>query len=118
MNKSYNNSEVPELLVKTKDGEFIFKNEEGSYSVRNDTIYGVGKYRPKDLDFDEILETEAAININDTKVIEIEKFNLTSTILLSALAVLTVTTIIIIIANFKPGISDEDIWRSMGNNLQ
>jgi hypothetical protein len=116
MNKSDNNSDTTELLVTTKDMEFIFKSEVGFYSVKNDSIYGVGKYRPRD--FDEPFESKVAININDTEKIQIEKLNLTSTILWSALAVLTVVSIILMITNFKLDISEKDIWRSIGNNVK
>jgi hypothetical protein len=116
MNKSNNNSDTTELLITTKNKEFIFKSDVSFYSVKNDTIYGVGKYRPRNID--EPFESKVAININDTEEIQIEKFNITSTILWSALAVLTVALIIGMVTSFKLGISEEDMWRSIGNNLK
>ena len=90
--KSDDNSEVPELLVKTKDKEFIFKSEISSYSVRNDTIYGIGKYRLRN--FDEPFESDVAININDTAEIQLNKFNLLNTLLISYAGVTVIAVII------------------------
>ena len=92
MNKSDDNSEIPELLVRTKDKEFIFKSEISSYSVRNDTIYGVGKYRQRIID--EPFDIDATININDTEEIQINKFNLLNTLLISYAAVTVIAVII------------------------
>lgn len=95
MYKSNNNPDTTELLVKTKDKEFIFKSEISNYSVRDDTIYGVGKYRQRFID--EQFESDVAININDTEEIQLNKFNLLNTILISYAAV----TVIVMIITFS-----------------
>ena len=114
MNNSDNNSEITELIIKTMDKEFIFNYELSSYSVRNDTIYGKGKYRPR---YDKN-QFQGNISLNDVEEIQVNKFNLTATILWSSLAVFTVTLIILMATSFKLDISEEDIWRGIGNNLQ
>jgi len=85
-----NTSDTSNLRVKTEDKEFIFKSEERSYSVKNDTIYGKGKYRFRNVDD----QFEGAVNINDAEEIQMDKFNLNTTILLAAAAVLTAWAII------------------------
>ena len=108
-NESDNNSQVPELLIKTKDKEFIFKNEEGSYSVRNDTIYGKGEYRLRYFDN----EFEGAVSVDEAKYIEINKFNLGTTLVLVSVLVLSVVVIVAAISSFK--IDFGDMWRGTGN---
>ena len=85
-----NTLDTSNLIVKTEDKEFIFKSEERSYSVKNDTIYGKGKYRFRNVDD----QFEGAVNINDAEEIQMDKFNLNTTILLAAAAVLTAWVII------------------------
>lgn len=104
MNKSDNNSEVPELLVKTKDIEFIFKSEINSYSVRDDTIYGIGKFRLRN--FDEPFESKVSININETKEIQINEFNLGSTLALTSVIALSIVCIVAIAGGVSDSISN------------
>jgi hypothetical protein len=96
-------------IIKTKDREFIFKNEEVSHSIKNDTIYGIGKYRLlKSVD-----QFEGAVTINESEKISINQFNLGATIALVSILVLSVAFIVAMISSFK--LEDEDIWRSIGN---
>ena len=94
MNKSDNNSETSELLVKTKDREFIFKSELSSYSVKNDTIYGNGKCRWRKVN--NSLESDVAININNVEEIQMERFNLATTIVLTSIVALSIVCIVLI----------------------
>ena len=43
-------SDTANLIVLTSDMEYIFKFDENTYSVRNDTIYGKGKCRLRNAD--------------------------------------------------------------------
>lgn len=79
------------LIVKTKEKEFVFKFEESFYSVRDDTIYGKGKYRFRNVDD----QFEVAVNINDAKEIQIDKFNLATTIALASVLVLAIVGVIV-----------------------
>ena len=94
MNKSDNNSETSELLVKTKDREFIFKSEISNYSVKNDTIYGNGKCRWRKVN--NSLESDVAININNVEEIQMERFNLATTIVLTSIVALSIVCIVLI----------------------
>ena len=85
-----NTSDTSNLRVKTEDKEFIFKSEERSYSVKNDTIYGKGKYRFRNVDD----QFEGAVNIDDAEEIQMDKFNLNTTILLAAAGALIIWAIV------------------------
>jgi len=106
------------LIVTTKDKEFIFKNEESSYSVRNDTIYGKGKYRLKGEYIPTYDKNQFQVNIslNDVEEIQVDQFNLGATIALVAILVLSVAIIVGTISSFE--LEDEDVWRSIDNSLQ
>ena len=99
---SYNDSDIPELLVITKDKEYIFKTEASSYSVSNDTIYGIGKYRLRYSDY----EFEGTVDFNEAEYIEIEKFNPAATITLVSVLVLSVLVIVAMISSFKMDVGD------------
>ena len=85
-----NSTEIPVLIVKTNEREFFFKSEESSYSVRNDTIYGKGKSRLRNVK----QQFEGAISINDVQEIQLDKFNLVTTIVLASIVVLSVVLVI------------------------
>jgi hypothetical protein len=106
------------LIVTTMDKEFIFKNEESSYSVRNDTIYGKGKYRLKGEYIPAYDKNQFQVNIslNDVEEIQVDQFNLGATIALVAILVLSVAVIVGTISSFE--LEDEDVLRSIDNNLQ
>jgi len=89
--KMNNTSDTTNLIVKTREEEYIFKFEESFYSVKDDTIYGRGKYRSRNVDD----QFEVAININDAKEIQIDKFNLGTTIVLASVLVLTIAGVIV-----------------------
>ncbi len=91
LDEFYNTTEIPVLIVKTNEREFFFKSEESSYSVRNDTIYGKGISRLRNVKQQQF---EVAISINDVQEIQLDKFNLTSTIVLASIVVLTVVLVI------------------------
>ena len=97
INSSDNDSDTPELLVTTKDKEYIFKSELSSYSVKNDTIYGEGKYRLRYFDD----EFKGFVDMNEAEYIEIEKFNPAATITLVSVLVLGVVLILAMISSFK-----------------
>jgi hypothetical protein len=97
INSSYNDSDMPELIVTTEDKEYIFKSETSSYSVMNDTIYGIGKYRLRYSDY----EFEGPVDFNEAEYIEIEKFNPAATITLVSVLVLSVVVIVAMISSFK-----------------
>ena len=92
-----NPTEIPVLIVKTNEREFFFKSEESSYSVRNDTIYGKGKSRLRNVK----QQFEVAISINDVQEIQLDKFNLTTTIVLASIVVFSVVLILSLVNNFK-----------------
>ena len=85
-------SDTSNLIVKTKEKEFVFKSEASFYSVKEDTIYGKGKYRFRNVDD----QFEGAVNINDVEEIQIDKFNLAPTIVLVSVLVLTIGGVIAI----------------------
>jgi hypothetical protein len=89
--KMNNASDTSNLIVKTKEKEFVFKFEESFYSVKDDTIYGKGKYRFRNVDD----QFEGAINLNDAEEIQIDKFNLGTTIALVSVLVLTIVDVIV-----------------------
>ena len=80
------------LIVKTKEKEFVFKFEESIYSIKDDTIYGKGKYRFRNVDD----QFEGAVSINDAEEIQIDKFNLAPTIVLVSVLVLSIVGVIAI----------------------
>jgi hypothetical protein len=90
--KMNNASDTSNLILKTKDKEFIFKFDESSYSVKNDTIYGKGKYRFRNVDD----QFEDVVSTNDVEEIQIDKFNLAPTIVLVSVLVLTIAGVIAI----------------------
>ena len=85
-------SDTTDLVVKTREKEFIFKNDESTYSIKNDTIYGKGKYKFRNVDD----QFEGAVNINDAEEIQIDKFNLAPTIVLVSVLVLSIVGVIAI----------------------
>ena len=85
-----NTSDTSNLIVKTKEKEFVFKSEASFYSVKEDTIYGKGKYRFRNVDD----QFEGTININDAEEIQVDKFNLNTTILLAAAGALIIWAIV------------------------
>jgi len=85
-----NASDTSNLIVKTKEKEFVFKFEESFYSVKDDTIYGKGKYRSRNIDN----QFEGAVNINYAEEIQMDKFNLNKTILLAAAGALVIWAIV------------------------
>jgi len=91
-NKMNNASDTSNLIDKTKEKEFVFQFEESFYSVKDDTIYGKGKYRFRNIDN----QFEGAVNINDAEEIQIDKFNLAPTIVLVSVLVLSIVGIIAI----------------------
>jgi len=95
MNKA---SDTSNLIVKTKEKEFVFKFEERFYSVKDDTIYGEGKYRFRNIDD----QFEVAVNINDAEEIQIDKFNLFTTILLGYVAASVVAVIVLLFTEPYP----------------
>lgn len=97
INNSFKDSDIPELLVTTEDKEYIFKSEASSYSVSNDTIYGMGKYRLRYSNY----EFEGPVYFNEAEYIEIEKFNPAATITLVSVLVLSVVVIVAMISSFK-----------------
>jgi len=88
--KMNNASDTTNLIVKTKEKEFVFKSEASFYSVKEDTIYGKGKYRFRNVDD----QFEGTININDAEEIQVDKFNLNTTILLAAAGALIIWAIV------------------------
>jgi len=94
-----NASDTSNLIVKTKDKEFIFKFDESSYSVRNDTIYGKGKYILKENVEESFL---GGIDIKDVEEIQIDKFNLFTTLLLGYLVVSVVAVVVVIFTQPYP----------------
>ena len=96
LDEFYNTSEIPVLIVKTNEREFFFKSEESSYSVRNDTIYGKGKSRLRNVK----QQFEGAISMNDIQEIQLDKFNLVTTIVL---AWIVVSIIVVVIAAATSG---------------
>lgn len=98
LDEFYNTTEIPVLIIKTNEKEFIFKSEESSYSVRNDTIYGKGKSRLRN---DNQQHFEVAISINDVQEIQLDKFNLGRTIGLASIVVLSVVFLLALKNNFK-----------------
>lgn len=99
-------------IIRTKYKEFIFKNEEVSHSIKNDTIYGSGKYRLRY--FNDTFE--GPVNINESEKISINRFNTGTTIALVSILVLSVALIVVMASSFKLDISDEDVWQSIANN--
>ena len=91
-----NTTEIPVLIVKTNEREFFFKSEESSYSVRNDTIYGKGISRLRNVKQQQF---EVAISINDVQEIQLDKFNLGTTIVLASIVVLSVVLVIAAVNN-------------------
>ena len=89
--KMNNSSDTTNLIVKTKEREFVFQFEESFYSVKDDTIYGKGKYRFRNVDD----QFEGAVNINDAEEIETDKFNTGTTIALVSVLVLTIVGVIV-----------------------
>ena len=95
LDEFYNSTEIPVLIVKTNEREYFFKSEESSYSVRNDTIYGKGKSRLRNVK----QQFEVAISINDVQEIQLDKFNLGRTIVLASIVVLSVWLVINAVTN-------------------
>jgi len=91
-NKMNNTSDTSNLIVKTNEKEFVFQFDESFYSVKDDTIYGKGKYRFRNVNN----QFYGTISINDAEEIQIEKLNLATTIVLVSLLVLSVVGIIAI----------------------
>lgn len=87
-------SDTANLIVLTSEKEYIFKFDESTYSVRNDTIYGKGKCRLINVDnrFEGIID----VSLNDAEEIQIDKFNLATTIVLMSVVILSVVGIIAI----------------------
>lgn len=102
--KMNNASDTTNLIVKTKDKEYVFKFEENSYSVRNDTIYGKGNCRIINVDD----QFEGAINVNDAEEIQIDKFNLATTIVLASVLVLAIAGIIVMAEGIGKSMS---VWQ-------
>jgi hypothetical protein len=100
--KMSNTSDTTNLIVKTKEKEFAFKFEESFYSVKDDTIYGKGKYRFRNVDD----QFEGAVNINDAEEIQIDKFNLLNTILLGYVAASVVAVIVLLFTKPYPIFED------------
>ena len=98
------------LIVKTKDREFVFKNELSSYSIRKDTIYGKGqsRFRYNKNQF------QGNISLNDVEEIQVNQFNLGGTIALVSILVLSVAIIVGTISSFK--LENEDVWREIAND--
>ena len=109
INRFDNDSSIPELLITTKDKEYIFKSEISSYSVKNDTIYGKGKYRLRYFDG----EFEGTIDFNEAEYIEIKKFNPAATITLVSILALSVVVILAMISSIK--MDYNDVWSGIGN---
>lgn len=109
INRSNNDSYTPELLITTKDKEYIFKSEISSYLVKNDTIYGKGKYILRYFDD----EFEGPIDFNEAEYIEINKFNPGATIALVSILVISVVVIVAMISSFK--MDYDDVWSGIGN---
>lgn len=86
------------LIVKTREKEYVFKFEESFYSVKEDTIYGKGKYRFRNVDD----QFEGAVSINDAEEIQIDKFNLFTTILLGYVAASVVAVIVLLFTEPYP----------------
>lgn len=97
LDEFYNSTEIPVLIVKTNEREFFFKSEESSYSVRNDTIYGKGKSRLRNVK----QQFEGAISINDVQEIQLDKFNLVTTIVMASIVVLSVVLVIAAVTSGK-----------------
>lgn len=95
LDEFYNTTEIPVLIIKTNEREYFFKSEESSYSVRNDTIYGKGKSRLRNVK----QQFEGAISINDVQEMQFDKFNLVTTIVLASIVVLSVVLVIAAVAD-------------------
>jgi hypothetical protein len=93
-----NASDTSNLIVKTKEKEFVFKFEESFYSVKDDTVYGKGKYRFRNVDD----PFEGAVNLNDAEEIQMDKFNLLNTILLGYVAASVVAVIVLLFTKPYP----------------
>ncbi|MBE0538747.1 MAG: hypothetical protein IH620_03470 [Ignavibacterium sp.] len=106
---SDNYSDTPELLITTKDIEYIFKSEASSYSVKNDTIYGKGIYKLRYSDYD----FEGPVNFNEAEYIEINKFNPGATTALVFILILSVVVIVAMISSIK--MDYNDVWSGIGN---
>ena len=91
-------SDTANLIVLTSEKEYIFKFEESFYSVKNDTIYGKGKYRSRNVDD----QFEGAVNINDAEEIQIDRLNLFTTILLGYVAASVVAFVVLIFTEPYP----------------
>ena len=87
-------SDTANLIVLTIEREYIFKFDESTYSVRNDTIYGKGKCRL--INIDNRFEGMIDISLNDAEEIQIDKFNLATTIVLVSVVVLSIVGVIAI----------------------
>jgi hypothetical protein len=96
-------SEKPNLIVKTKDKEYVFKFDDSTYSVRNDTIYGKGKCRLINVDYR--FEGLIDVSLNDAEEIQIDKFNLATSIVLISVVVMSIVGVIAIAG----GVGDS-IW--------
>ena len=93
-----NTTKIPVLIVKTNKREFFFKSEESSYSVRNDTIYGKGISRLRNVKQQQF---EVAISINDVQEIQLDKFNLVTTIVLAWIVVSIIVVVIAVATSGK-----------------
>jgi hypothetical protein len=100
--KMSNTSDTTNLIVKTKEKEFVFKFDESFYSVKDDTIYGKGKYRSRNIND----QFEGVVNINDAEEIQIDKFNLLNTILLGYVAASVVAVIVLLFTKPYPIFED------------
>ncbi|HEY6626665.1 MAG TPA: hypothetical protein VIZ21_06905 [Ignavibacteriaceae bacterium] len=88
-------SDTANLIVLTSEKEYIFKFDENTYSVSNDTIYGKGKCRL--INVDNQFEGMIDVSLNDTEEIQIDKFNPGTTITLASVLVLAIVGIIAIV---------------------
>ena len=104
LDEFYNTTEIPVLIVKTNEREFFFKSEESSYSVRNDTIYGKGISRLRNVKQQQF---EVAISINDVQEIQLDKFNLVTTIVLAWIVVSIIVVVIAVATSGKSFIFED-----------
>ncbi len=99
-------SDTANLIVLTNEKEYIFKFDENTYSVRNDTIYGKGKCRL--INVDKQFEGMIDVSLNDAEEIQIDKFNLGTTIALVSVLVLSILTAIAMADGIGKSIS---VWQ-------
>jgi len=87
-------SDTANLIVLTSEKEYIFNFDESTYSVKNDTIYGKGKCRFRNVS--DRFEGIIGVSLYDAEEIQIDKFNLANTIVLMSVVVLSLVGIIAI----------------------